>query len=78
MDLYRYLEKTKQSQAGFARLLGVAPSYVSMLLNGKVWPTRRFMLRVLAATQGQVTPNDLIGVDLKAYRNPQQKAKRNG
>lgn len=69
MDLARYLEKSKLTQAAFARRIDVAPSYVSMLLNGTFWPGRRLMLRIVEETRGQVTPNDLIGVDLKTYRN---------
>jgi hypothetical protein len=68
MELSQYLEKNKLTQAEFARRLGVAPSYVSMLLAKTFWPGRGLMRAIIKETNGQVTPNDLIDVDVKTYR----------
>jgi len=46
----------------FAELVGVTPSYVSMLLaDGAPWPGREIARRIGEASGGAVTPNDLAG-----------------
>lgn len=66
------------ARAEFARRIDVNPSYVSMLCAGTFWPGRRLMLRILEETEGKVTPNDLIGVDVSGFRVKTNGSKRNG
>jgi transcriptional regulator with XRE-family HTH domain len=68
MKLSAYLQKKKISQNEFARRLGVRPSYVSMLMTASFWPGRKHTLRILEETDGHVTPNDMLGVDVAEFR----------
>jgi transcriptional regulator with XRE-family HTH domain len=68
MKLAAYLEKKKMARAEFARRLAVPPSYVTMLCYDRFWPGRKTMLRILEETEGKVTPNDLLGVDVASFR----------
>jgi hypothetical protein len=46
----------------FAKRVGIAPSYVSMLLaDGAPWPGREIVRRIAEVTGGAVTPNDMAG-----------------
>lgn len=46
----------------FARLLGVTPPYVSMLLaDNPPWPSRDLSRLIGVVSDGAVTPNDLAG-----------------
>jgi hypothetical protein len=59
-----WLETTPapMSKAQFARQIGCAPSYVSMLLaDNAPWPNRDMARRIAIVSRGAVTPNDLAG-----------------
>ena len=68
MDLDTYLTKKKISRSEMSRRLEVPPSYVTMLCDFKFWPSRKIMLRILQETEGKVTPNDLLGTDIKSFK----------
>jgi DNA-binding transcriptional regulator YdaS (Cro superfamily) len=77
MILETYLQKKKLNYSEFARLIDVPPSYVSMLCKASFWPGRQIMLRILRATEGKVTPNDLLGVDVASFKKIAQGKKDN-
>jgi transcriptional regulator with XRE-family HTH domain len=60
MQLATWLSKNKMTNTEFARKVGVVPSYVTAILSRKIWPSREVMKRIVAATDGRVTPNDLL------------------
>lgn len=57
MTLASYLKSLGLTQAAFAAQLGTSRQNVSRWCEG-VTPRRADMLRLLAATEGKVTPND--------------------
>lgn len=61
MHLRVYLETNGRGTAGrIAREAGVNTSTIARLAADKVWPGRRLWQQIVAATGGQVTPNDHI------------------
>lgn len=74
MHLEEYLKRRHLTRSEFARRIGVTPSYVTMLCSADFWPGKRLMLEILRETQGRVTPNDLLGVDVKQFK---QESRRN-
>lgn len=44
----------------FAERIGVAPSYITALCNGSVWPGLDVMRRIVKETSGAVGPNDFL------------------
>lgn len=74
MKLSVYLQRHKLSANQFAKRLKSNPSYVSMLVHGRTWPGRKTAIRILQATDGLVTPNDFIGVDINTFKHKRAKA----
>ena len=74
MKLSAYLQKKKISQNEFARRLAVRPSYDSMLMSESFWPGRKHMIRILEETEGRVTPNDMLGIDVATFRKAKKRA----
>lgn len=55
-------EPAPMSKRRFAELIGVTPSYVSMLVaDNAPWPGRDIARLIGIVTEGEVTPNDLAG-----------------
>lgn len=61
MTLSDYLRDTQQSDAHFARLIGVKRQYVQRYRNGRI-PSPEIMTRIADATAGKVTANDFFGL----------------
>lgn len=62
MKLSDYLKATEQSLAGFAAACGTSPSTIVRVRDGDVVPSRRVMTAIWQASQGRVTPNDLLNL----------------
>lgn len=60
MKLETYLAQSQITQAEFATRIGRAPSYVSQVLRGTIWPSRSVMVSIASATGGAVTANDFL------------------
>lgn len=58
--LKKWLEASKQTEAQFAASVGTTASYVSNLINGHRYPSRRMAQALSAATGGFVTAADLL------------------
>ena len=62
MDLQSYLDTHQLSAAGFARLIEVDTATVLRIKQRKVVPHRRTLVRILEATNGEVTVCDLLDI----------------
>jgi DNA-binding XRE family transcriptional regulator len=58
MKLEQYLRLTQQSDETFGKLIGLEKSTIWRIRKGKVFPSWATMLRIKAATNGAVEPND--------------------
>jgi transcriptional regulator with XRE-family HTH domain len=68
MDLDEYLKTNKIKGYQFARAVGVHKTYLSQLRQGKRWPSRKLMLRISEATDGQVTADSFLNGGPNAER----------
>ena len=66
--LRTYLKQTKRSQAEFARASGVVRSYISDIVRWKVTPGREAGQRMVVATGGKVTLEQLFAEPPRARR----------
>ena len=63
MRLDHWLLKTGESRSGFARRARLSPASVSALCNDpNVWVSRDMARKIAIATDGEVTPNDFLGL----------------
>lgn len=62
MRLKDWLRTNEMRGSDFAELVGVTPSAVTQLLQGRTWPTRWTAKKIFERTNGQVTPNDFLDV----------------
>ncbi|SDT93006.1 3,4-dihydroxy-2-butanone-4-phosphate synthase [Stappia sp. ES.058] len=63
MRLDEWLAQSKETRSAFARRAGLSPAAVTALCNDPgVWVSRDSAERIAAATNGAVTPNDLLGL----------------
>lgn len=60
MKLDLYLKKNGIKRQDFAALIGVSPQAITWYCDGKMWISKPVALRLVKATGGQVTPNDLL------------------
>lgn len=60
MTLSQYLDQQGLTGEAFAALIDVNPSTVCRYISGARYPRRAVLLRILAATDGAVTPADLL------------------
>lgn len=60
MQLHEYLAANKLSPERFAAQVGVHATTIYRLLNGSTIPKRQNLLRILAATHGDVDIADLM------------------
>ncbi len=63
MQLGDYLKKNNLTPQDFAPMIGVKWPAVYRYISGARTPTRPIMRRIFDATGGQVTPNDIFGID---------------
>lgn len=57
-----YLAQNAISMTSFARTIGTTTATISRAIDGLAVPRKSLMERIHRATDGQVTPNDLIGL----------------
>ena len=62
MRLGDFLDENGLTLRAFAKTCGVSASSIHRVRNGEVIPNRRLLDAIYQATNGQVTPADLIGV----------------
>jgi hypothetical protein len=62
MTLTEFLSKNAIPMATFAATVDTTTATVSRIADGIVVPRRDLMHRIYAATEGAVTPNDLVGL----------------
>jgi 3,4-dihydroxy 2-butanone 4-phosphate synthase/GTP cyclohydrolase II len=60
MHLARWLELNRIRRYQFAKTVGVSAGYITTLCSGENWPSREVVLRISAATDGEVTANDFV------------------
>jgi DNA-binding transcriptional regulator YdaS (Cro superfamily) len=64
MKLKDWLTKTGIQPSDFAKTIETQPAAVSRYCAGTRIPEKEVMPRIVAATNGEVTPNDFYGVDV--------------
>lgn len=62
MQLAKYLDDNKISDAAFARSIGVERQAVGRYRAGERFPEKAILLEIFEKTQGQVTANDFAGI----------------
>src|SRR6476646_7677360 len=67
MKLGDWLRRNQVSRTDFARRIGVAPGAVTLICREQgSWLSRETAERIVAETQGAVTPNDFLATALPA------------
>lgn len=61
MHLRDFLDENGLNLAEFGNLVGTTGATICRIVNGQV-PRRDLMVRIHQATNGLVTPNDLVGL----------------
>lgn len=64
MKLDAWINDVGTTAAAFSQRVGVSHSTVSRWLSGKVLPSPRTMRLITAATDGLVTPNDMLSLGM--------------
>src|SRR6202521_272140 len=71
MKLGDWLKRNQMSRADFARRIGVSPGAVTLICREQgSWLSRETAERIVAETQGAVTPNDFLAAPPKGYDMP--------
>ncbi|WP_371932241.1 helix-turn-helix transcriptional regulator [Roseibium sp. MMSF_3361] len=60
-NLATFLAERRIAQSDFAKIVNATPSTISRICRGKRFPSRRLASRIVAATEGAVTIEDLLG-----------------
>jgi hypothetical protein len=63
MKLSAFLESRKINPAAFAAGTGLARQAVHRYIAGERIPDKSAMAKIVAATEGEVTPNDFYGAE---------------
>lgn len=64
MRLREFLKSNNLQMAQFGEQIGTTGPTVCRIAGGQV-PRRDLMVRIYEATNGQVTPNDLVGITVE-------------
>jgi len=62
MKLEQFIAQSGITAFAFAKSIGRDPGTISKILNGHQTPDAETMRRIIAATEGQVTPNDFFDI----------------
>ena len=62
MKFSEYLQTKKITQEEVAKALGVSQATVSRWIQEDFIPSKEFMQKIIAYTNGEVQPNDFYGV----------------
>lgn len=68
MKLETYLKTNGLTDEAFAALVDLSQSQISRIKRDKSWPTRDVMERIAKVTNGAVTANDFIEIELTPKR----------
>lgn len=60
MFLIDWLRREGIRRADFARNIGVSPAWVTLLCDGRGWPSRAVAERIANATKDEVTAADFV------------------
>ena len=60
MKLEMYLKKNDIPKKDFAKLVGISSTYISLIIHGERNPSVNIACRIIQATQGEVSVNDLF------------------
>ncbi len=60
MTLQEFLTEKSLKPSTFAKAAGIAPSTIIRILNGERKPSLATMQKIMAASEGMVTPNDYL------------------
>ena len=71
MKLHDYLQTKSIKRSEFAALIGKSQSYVTMLCQGAIWPSRDAAQRIAEATGGLVTANDFVASESTTSPSPE-------
>ena len=63
MTLDEFVNKQGLSGARFAQRVGVDPATIYRIRTGRTFPHRRTMRAIIRETSGDVTANDLVGLN---------------
>lgn len=63
MKLADYLAQNQIRRSDFAARIGKSQSYVTMICQGVVWPSREAVARIQEETRGAVTANDFVALE---------------
>lgn len=66
MTLDEWLSHQNLSKSAFAAAVGVSPSTISRAARRITWPEASLAAKIVAATGGRVTPNDLTPIHVCA------------
>lgn len=70
MDLSRYLKLNQLTDDEFAVQVGATPFAVGKWRRGERSPRKPFMQKIMAATNGTVTPNDFFASPMRSDDRP--------
>lgn len=65
MTLDEFLDKQGLSGAQFAERIGVDPATIYRIRTGRTFPHRRTMRAIIRETSGEVTADDLVGLETR-------------
>lgn len=60
MLLNEYLRTQKMTQQAFAQKMGVSQAAVSFWASGQKQPSYAYLIKIRAATSGEVQPTDML------------------
>lgn len=62
MKLAEWIDRAGITRAEFARRIAMSQGTVSLLCQGKHWPSQKAAGRIFEATNGEVQPTDFLPV----------------
>lgn len=70
MKLKEYLEKERYSEGEASRAIGKSRTYITQVLRGKIFPSRKTAEAIQKFTRGQVKADDLVNKKKEANLCP--------
>ena len=64
MDVVEYLKANNLNRSQFAKKLGISPTHMSDICNGKKVPSLALARHIIEVTKGEVTVADLLPIEL--------------
>lgn len=73
MQIKDYLKEYKKRPADLSRAVNCSPAAMSLWMSGDRFPSREMAAKIIAATNGAVTYEDLYGNPAAAQHAPEQR-----